>query len=442
MNLSVILKPTHNCNLNCKYCYDAPERARLGGYIMPITVLQEFVSKIESNKSVHIIFHGGEPTTVPISWYHQAMKVFLERSDVTFSFSMQSNGFQLSDEFIEMLLMYSIKIGFSYDMASQYSRVTSFTEQNDRVISNIFRYRDKGAHVGVISVVTRESQTQLWEMYKTLTEEYDFSPAFNIIFPTEESNKNNLSIDTSTIYRDYKKFVGKMINEPNKDIYFLERGIRNQINLLCAEKSDVCCYDDCTNSWINFAPDGMLNTCDEPIKILGKGVHISDINTLTDFFTTGYYKEYTTLVKKLRSTCSGCFMKGVCHGGCPLRHLVGLKSVSDLKLNKSSCDHIRMVMMAVFSEMQTVDIYDDKSNSYIRKLFTGKLRYTPMEVNKMLLFLGIDVKLNGTEFNLQLFEYTTKLNCYLRDNLVSYGEEVSLAVQREALLVKYLRKVM
>ncbi len=61
MGLTAIIKPTHECNLSCSYCYVDPnaETGRMTDVLMAESMKQ--VAECSSDKSARFIWHGGEP---------------------------------------------------------------------------------------------------------------------------------------------------------------------------------------------------------------------------------------------------------------------------------------------------------------------------------------------------------------------------------------------
>src|SRR5262245_29750970 len=79
----LILKITHRCNLDCRYCYESI--ANMPHSDMPQDVLQTVVRIALANSRrpvVGFIFHGGEPTLLPISWLEAAFAFIREQAAI------------------------------------------------------------------------------------------------------------------------------------------------------------------------------------------------------------------------------------------------------------------------------------------------------------------------------------------------------------------------
>ena len=73
MYLGLVLKATRLCNLRCTYCRDWREGP---GQTMGFDVLARVVAaalREESHSIVDFVWHGGETTLLPLSFYRKAM---------------------------------------------------------------------------------------------------------------------------------------------------------------------------------------------------------------------------------------------------------------------------------------------------------------------------------------------------------------------------------
>jgi uncharacterized protein len=121
-----ILKVASRCNLNCSYCYvynkeDTSWRGRPA--LMSEETFDATLKRIAEHcrrsgqRSVSIIFHGGEPTLVrPVKFAAMCAKA-RERLGpfAEVSLSVQTNGTQLDDGWIEILREHDVAIGISLD---------------------------------------------------------------------------------------------------------------------------------------------------------------------------------------------------------------------------------------------------------------------------------------------------------------------------------------
>lgn len=75
--ITAYVKPTNFCNVGCTHCY-LPEAVRANTARMTPEVLEQSavllrdMAKAGRHDNIMILWHGGEPLTVPVDWYWQA----------------------------------------------------------------------------------------------------------------------------------------------------------------------------------------------------------------------------------------------------------------------------------------------------------------------------------------------------------------------------------
>lgn len=110
----IIVKVTRLCNLRCTYCLDW----RATGPPMSFTVLAHLVSSALANfDNVQFIWHGGEPTLVPIEFFQKAMALQARylRSGCTVRNDFQTNATRIDDRWAQFFKSNSFGVGVSLD---------------------------------------------------------------------------------------------------------------------------------------------------------------------------------------------------------------------------------------------------------------------------------------------------------------------------------------
>jgi len=107
----LILLLTHDCNLNCAYCYrGANNTAQAMSVAMIEAVIRMMIS---SEKQCHVQLTGGEPTLVPHLIEHAAKILRNLRPAATLG--IQTNGTLLNRSMAQMFKKYGIQVGVSLD---------------------------------------------------------------------------------------------------------------------------------------------------------------------------------------------------------------------------------------------------------------------------------------------------------------------------------------
>jgi len=174
----LIFQGTPFCNIDCKYCY-LPDR--LNTSRMSLTIVQEAVKKLVAEKIVRddftVLWHAGEPLVLPMEYYENAMALIRnevpEHLKVTYSF--QTNGMLLTDDWCRFFLHHETELGISLDgpqFIHDRNRITRSGKGTfEKVMEAINRIKSHGMPLHVISVLTNFScdyPEELYSFYKEI----------------------------------------------------------------------------------------------------------------------------------------------------------------------------------------------------------------------------------------------------------------------------------
>ncbi|RXH40021.1 cyclophane-forming radical SAM/SPASM peptide maturase GrrM/OscB [Bradyrhizobium zhanjiangense] len=112
----IVLQPTPFCNIDCDYCYlrHRDDRTVMGAKVVS-AIRDKIFPRIARDAAPTIIWHAGEPTTVPIAWYRSAYTELRKTAPGATNFSLQSNGIGLGRDWIEFARETGTQIGLSID---------------------------------------------------------------------------------------------------------------------------------------------------------------------------------------------------------------------------------------------------------------------------------------------------------------------------------------
>ncbi len=118
---TLIVKGTRLCNLRCTYCHDWREGP---GQQMAFEVLANLTIKAlteSSHDAVTFIWHGGEPTLMPMSFYRKALVIQsrTRRSGQRVSNLLQTNAASMTPRWAAFFKQAEFSIGVSIDGPSQ-----------------------------------------------------------------------------------------------------------------------------------------------------------------------------------------------------------------------------------------------------------------------------------------------------------------------------------
>ncbi len=192
MPLTAIVKPTHDCNLACKYCY-VPDTAEQG--TMDEKTLANTIEKVTlfngkerpdgSKIETHFIWHGGEPLLRGLPFFQRIVEIERELRNKGYRItnSVQSNGTLVDEAFLDFCEeQEDFNIGLSLDgpqeihdatrpykltgsgsFSDVYRAVRLLQQRNDRL-----GREEKRIHLGggVICVLTRLNIGRIEELYR------------------------------------------------------------------------------------------------------------------------------------------------------------------------------------------------------------------------------------------------------------------------------------
>ena len=115
--------------------------------------------KISSDAAPAIIWHAGEPTVVPVSWYRRTHSELRRTAPRQANFSLQSNGVSLSSEWISFAKETETQIGLSIDGPQMFHDMRRKTRNGKGtwtlVMQTLRRLQAARIHPSVVTVLHR-----------------------------------------------------------------------------------------------------------------------------------------------------------------------------------------------------------------------------------------------------------------------------------------------
>jgi uncharacterized protein len=121
-----LIKIKARCNINCTYCYeynlsdqswrDKPGSMSEETLLATVNRISEYALEKEL-RTVHIVFHGGEPLLAPLDFFEKAINLFKELlpKNCSIKFAVQTNGILINEKLLDIFLKLDISIGISID---------------------------------------------------------------------------------------------------------------------------------------------------------------------------------------------------------------------------------------------------------------------------------------------------------------------------------------
>ncbi|MBJ6762816.1 GRRM system radical SAM/SPASM domain protein [Myxococcaceae bacterium JPH2] len=164
MTLSyLVLQPTSLCNLNCTYCYVPGRRNTSPMSAETLTRVYECLQEsTHIAKSLHLLWHAGEPLTVGLPYFRSAVaaqRSYSVLADATQS--IQSNGTLITDDWCHFFQDNKIGVGVSLDgpewIHDGSRRTWGNTGSHAKTMRGVRLLQKHGVDVHALAVITSES---------------------------------------------------------------------------------------------------------------------------------------------------------------------------------------------------------------------------------------------------------------------------------------------
>ena len=214
--ITLILKVTDGCNLRCKYCSIGEKSDHFN--IMNVDTMKsagDFAVKFAKEKNdnnINIILHGGEPTIIRFTEYESFCEYLLKTyKDILFKFSLQTNGYHFTEDFISFLKKYDINVGVSIDgneKVHDKSRVDiNGNGTFDKIKQNIIKLIENEICVSGLVVVTKDLLKEDLS-YLNFFNYYDINLKINpLLNYGEATNDSSMWLECG----DYSEYLKKYI---------------------------------------------------------------------------------------------------------------------------------------------------------------------------------------------------------------------------------------
>lgn len=369
---SILVKPTNDCNLDCKYCYDKPMREKNKGKKMSFEMV-DYILKMATDHAEYVswIWHGGEPTMMGKEWFVKVQEIFYKYADKSYIVqNMQSNGLLIDEEWAQIFKDYKIDVGLSFDAFNQ---MDVRGDEKDITKDKINLLMDNNVNVGTITVINNHNYKRQIELYEYFKENFPFTPAFNHVYKSQGVLDNDLEPDAEDYAQEFLKYFNHWIYDNSKKPLD-ERSVSLMMNFLSGKGEVVCSYTDCRKHWIGVNADGEVYPCDRYLPEKYSLGNIMDYENISEIFEHSAYKLYSMEIqKRLMTHCKKCGFYEECKGGCNANHVAA--TGSGVEVDNFTCDLFRKNFINVYKFLRDLDIYDE--NHKFSYLFLKHINETP-----------------------------------------------------------------
>jgi uncharacterized protein len=207
----LVIQPTPFCNIDCDYCY-LRHRSERG--VMSVSTLEaladRLIGAIEPAIQPVVLWHGGEPTTVPLDWFRSAYSILQRyKEGAPLTFSVQTNGIGIDDNWATFLAETGTRVGLSLDGPEDLHNRHRHTRTGRntwhlamRALDTLRRHR---IEPGIIAVLTADSLGRSEEMLAFFTEHDLLDLSFSV--EEREGANTTSSLDFSGVEDAVEEFL-------------------------------------------------------------------------------------------------------------------------------------------------------------------------------------------------------------------------------------------
>ena len=327
--VNLLIKPASSlCNMRCRYCFycDVAENRNTASYgIMKPDTTDAMLENIfrHAEGSVSISFQGGEPTLAGVSYFrhfHEAAVKYNTRK-IPVSYSMQTNGYQISEELAQILAEHRYLLGVSLDGTGKLHDALRPDSAGEgtfrRVNETLHTLESYGIDYNILCVITEQAAKNGAEIYK-----YFRSRRFRFIqfIPyVADFGREGESHPFSLTNRQYARFLSATFRLYYEDFmkgqYTSIRQFDNFVRLAAGMTPECCGMSGICYANLVVEADGSVYPCDFYVLDDWKMGNITT-DPIPDLLQTDTAKQFVELSVPIDEACKQCPCLPVCRGGC------------------------------------------------------------------------------------------------------------------------------
>jgi uncharacterized protein len=222
--LTAIVKPTTQCNLDCKYCYvdEHSSSNRMDKATLEKTIGEIIKYNQSLERQSRFLWHGGEPLLMDIDFWKDVI-TFQKKYETAFKIKngVQTNLTLLNEELITFFKENDFAISTSLDGPREIHDKTRVFKNGsgtyDKVIENIRLLKSNDMHVGLVVVLNEESAPYIKDIYNLMLEE-GLSFSVNAVSPVKRAEDNKTFVSPESFGKAMIELFDLWLFEENREV--------------------------------------------------------------------------------------------------------------------------------------------------------------------------------------------------------------------------------
>jgi len=310
--LTLIIKPTNECNMRCTYCYHYEKGYK--GNRMTLEEFEEICAKsFPYTTKLNILWHGGEPLMMGIDFYEKTFEIIekykkMYKTQVEVSF--QSNSTLIDEKWIDLFKKNKVGLGLSFDGLDNEK-----TRGNTNLILEKFKLLQKhDMKFGVVQVITAQTIDKVIETY-------DYYKRLNVHLKLNKVFETSLVNYQKNMYMDVEKYVKNMCDLfdywlEDKNCNIVVDPFDEYVKLACGV-AKCCSHSSCLFRWMSIDSNGDITPCGRNYTYKYSMGNVKQYTNLKDAFSSQGYQTLLNETVSRRNKCiENCDLYSFCKGGC------------------------------------------------------------------------------------------------------------------------------
>lgn len=327
--MHLLIKPVSgNCNMRCAYCFytdEAKNRETASYGKMTYDTMKCVIQKAleVSEEECGFTFQGGEPTLAGIEYFRMFVKTVQELNsrNITIQYNLQTNGYELDEEWYPFLKDNDFLVGISLDGTQRIHDRWRVDVQGQgtypKVCQTIDKMRLYQIRFNILSVVTGTSAKHAAEIYRYFKENgMGYQQYIECLDPLGEApGKYGFSLTPQRYEYFLKSLFDCWYNDMKQGNYVYNRYFMNLLVILSGGQPESCnMRGSCGLQWVIEA-DGSVYPCDFYVLDNWKLGNLKE-NSWEEINNRRKELLFVDFSRKIPEECGKCEWFYLCRNGC------------------------------------------------------------------------------------------------------------------------------
>ena len=328
----VVVQSTSLCNLDCSYCY-LPDRQKKRVFdlnLLPL-LIQRILESPYAGPEFSLVWHAGEPLTLPTRWYDEATKILYQSLadhgalGLDFTQHVQTNATLINDSWCDCFRRNRIVAGISVDgpedIHDAHRRFRNGRGSHALAMKGIEALHRNDVPFHCISVLTEDAMEQPERMYRFFRDNGIYDVGFNV--EEQEGIHTSSSMQGAAMEAKYRDFLQTFWRLSEQDGYPVvlrefeqvisliqghQRMTQNELNRPFSILSV-----DWQGNYSTFDPE-LLSVASDRYGTFNLG-NLRDLSLEESTKTEQFQRLFSDMSQGVHSCQEGCEYFGLCGGG-------------------------------------------------------------------------------------------------------------------------------